>query len=386
MGKITLVFQKDYSYTLMKGARTMRKNVVSIIILILLVVALGTNGYLFLKVQYLEKELTASSTTDGTRVIGTVHDVSSDTTEVVANVSDSIVTIEVYANGQAYSTGSGVVYQKENKTLYIVTNHHVISGGDTINVLFANGESVTARLLGSDEYTDLAVLESEVDFEVEPIAIGDSNLLDVGETVIAIGSPLGSNYSGTTTQGIVSGLDRVVSVDLNDDGVDDWDMNVIQTDAAINPGNSGGALINMSGELVGITSMKISNGAEGIGFAIPISDAMKNIEQLKENGKITRPVLGIQGIAMESISSYARYYNHIDSSSTDGVYVYSVQSGSAAWKAGMESGDIMIRFDEQDITTYKSFLNLLYAHNPGDMVVITVERDGHEVDLSIVLE
>lgn len=364
----------------------MRKNVVSVIILILLVVALGTNGYLFLKVQHLEEELTASSTTDGTRVIGTVHDVSSDTTEVVANVSDSIVTIEVYANGQAYSTGSGVVYQKENQTLYIVTNHHVISGGDTINVLFANGESVTAKLLGSDEYTDLAVLESEVDFEVEPIAIGDSNLLDVGETVIAIGSPLGSNYSGTTTQGIVSGLDRVVSVDLNDDGVDDWDMNVIQTDAAINPGNSGGALINMSGELVGITSMKISNGAEGIGFAIPISDAMKNIEQLKENGKITRPVLGIQGIAMESISSYARYYNHIDSSSTDGVYVYSVQSGSAAWKAGMESGDIMIRFDEQDITTYKSFLNLLYAHNPGDMVVITVERDGHEVDLSIVLE
>ena len=370
-----------------KGAVTMKRNRLGmIVVVILLIVALGMNGYLFLRIQQLEDQLSAHPTSDGTKVIGTVHDVSSETTEVVANVSDSIVTIEVYAGGQAYSTGSGVVYQKEDNTLYIVTNHHVISGGDTINVLFANGESVTANLLGSDEYTDLAVLESEVSFEVEPIAIGDSSLLDVGETVIAIGSPLGSNYSGTTTQGIVSGLDRVVSVDLNDDGVDDWDMNVIQTDAAINPGNSGGALINMSGELVGITSMKISNGAEGIGFAIPISDAMKNIEQLKENGQIERPVLGIQGIAMESISSYARYYNHIDSSSTEGVYVYTVQNGSAAWKGGLESGDIMIRFDGQDITTYKSFLNLLYAHNPGDTVVITVERDGHERYLSVTLE
>lgn len=363
----------------------MKKNIFNIVICVLLVISLGANAYLFYRFNLIENS-SSNGKVEGQTVVGTVHDVTSDTTEVVKKVQDSIVTVEVYTNQQLSSSGSGVVYQKEDGKIYIITNHHVIDGGQTINLLFSDGQSVEAKTLGSDEYTDLAILEAKPDFDVTPIDVGDSNLLDVGEPVLAIGSPLGSLYSGTTTQGIVSAVNRVVSVDLNGDNQDDWDMNVIQTDAAINPGNSGGALINLEGELVGITSMKISNGAEGIGFAIPISDAIQNIQQLKEKGEIVRPVLGIQALAMNSISSYNRYYNDIQSNSENGIYVYSVQKGSAADVGGMKKGDIITTFAGEEVKDYKSFLNLLYAKQPRDTVEIIVDRSGTNFRLNITLK
>lgn len=356
-----------------------KRNIGTIIIIALLVVSLLTNTYLFTRVNQLAKTANYTST------INTIdYDVSTTDVDVVKTVSDSVVTIEVFSSGLNSSSGSGVVYQKDGNKAYIVTNHHVIDGGDTINVLFNGGDSVQAKLLGSDQYTDLAVLEIEPEFEVEAIEIGDSNLLNVGETVLAIGSPLGSNYNGSTTKGIISGTNRIVSVDLNGDGIDDWDMTVLQTDAAINPGNSGGALINMAGELVGITSMKISS-TDGMGFAIPISDALNSIEQLKNNGKIERPVIGIQAIAMSNISTRQRYYNNINSTSLEGVYVYSVQDNSPASRAGIQKGDIIIKMDDTKITTYKSFLSALYAKEVGDTVNIVVERDGEEVSIDVTL-
>lgn len=359
----------------------MKKNIGTIVVAVLLVISLVTNTYLYNRVNDLSEKITSGDS----EVVKVDYDVKSDASEIVKSVSHSVVTIEVFNSGLSSSSGSGVVYEKDGNKVYIVTNHHVVNGGETINVLFNTGESVNATLLGSDQYTDLAVLEIEPDFEVEPISVGDSNLLEVGEPVLAIGSPLGSNYNGSTTQGIISGTNRIVSVDLNEDGMDDWDMNVLQTDAAINPGNSGGALINMAGELVGITSMKISS-TDGMGFAIPISDAMKSIEQLKTNGKIERPVIGVQVIAMSNISLRQRYYNNITSQSLEGVYVYSVQDGSAADEAGIEKGDIIIGMDDMKITTYKSFLSALYAKEVGDTVSITVERDGKEISIDVVLK
>ncbi len=359
----------------------MKKNIGMIVIIVLLVCSLTTNTYLFTRVNelsdYIGKDNSAVNVVD--------YDVSTKDVDVVKAVSDSVVTIEVFSSGLNSGTGSGVVYQKEGKKAYIITNHHVVDGGENINVLFNSGESATAKLLGSDPYTDLAVLEIEPEFKVKAIEIGDSNLLDVGEPVLAIGSPLGSNYNGTTTKGIISGTNRIVSVDLNGDGVEDWDMNVLQTDAAINPGNSGGALINMAGELIGITSMKISS-TDGMGFAIPISDAIKNIEQLKTHGKIERPVIGIQAIAMSDISLRQRYYNNIDSDSLEGVYVYSVQDSSAAQKAGIKQGDIIVKMDDVKITTYKSFLSALYAKEVGQTVKITVERNGQELQFDVTLK
>lgn len=358
----------------------MKKNIGTVIVIVLLVISLVTNTYLFTQINQLKNTTGGNVSTNAVN-----YDISTNASEVVKKVSDSVVTIEVFSNGLNSSSGSGVVYETEGNKAYIVTNHHVIDGGETINVLFNSGNSVSAKLLGSDQYTDLAVLEIEPDFEVTAIDIGDSNLLEVGESVLAIGSPLGSNYNGSTTMGIISGTNRVVSVDLNDDGIDDWDMNVLQTDAAINPGNSGGALINMAGELVGITSMKISS-TDGMGFAIPISDALTSIEQLKTEGKIDRPVIGIQAIAMSNISLRQRYYNNINSDSLEGIYVYSVQSGSAAEEAGIKEGDIIVKMDDTEITTYKSFLSTLYAKSVGDTAVITVERDGEEMTFNVVLK
>ena len=272
------------------------------------------------------------------------------------------------------------------KTAYIITNAHVVSGATDVQVVFSNKESVNATIVGSDTYSDIAVLKLTADFDMTAIKCGDSSLLDQGETVLAIGSPLGIEYAGTVTQGIVSGIDRTVSVDLNDDGQEDWDMNVIQTDAAINPGNSGGALVNMAGELVGITSMKLSNtSVEGMGFALPINDVITSVEQIIENGKVTRPQIGISGVSLSGYSSYQLRYYRINTDLTDGIYVSRVTSGGAASKAGIQEGDIIVKFDGKEVTTYKSFLTELYSKEPGDKVSVVVNRNGTEKTIEVTL-
>lgn len=351
------------------------------LILILLVGSLMTNTYLFTEVKSIKAQLNTQSPT----INRVDYDITSDAQNVVKQVSSSVVTIEVYYNGVQAGSGSGVVYDKENGKFFVVTNHHVVDGGESISCLFNSGESVNATLLGSDPYTDLAVLAIEPDFEITPIQIGDSDLLDIGEEVLAIGSPLGSNYSGSTTKGIISGTNRVVSVDLDSDGTDDWDMTVLQTDAAINPGNSGGALVNMAGELVGITSMKISD-TDGMGFAIPITQAMSDLDELRMKGKIERPVLGVQVVAMSDISLRQRYYYNIRSESLDGVYVYSVQDNSVASKAGIKQGDIIIGIDDDEITTYKSFVSALYSKHIGDQIKIVVERNNKIEEIHATLK
>lgn len=366
----------------MKGGVDMKSKFGNVIIIILLVASLATNTYLFTEIESL-KENGFSNQSGNSQEVN--YDVKTDTVSVVEEVSPSVVTIEVYVSGMPAGSGSGVVYEKNGQKAYVVTNHHVVEGSDTITCLFNGGESVNAKLLGSDSYTDLAVLEIEPDFEVDPIDIGDSDLLDIGEAVLAMGSPLGSNYSGSTTKGIISGTNRVVSVDLNNDGTDDWDMTVLQTDAAINPGNSGGALVNMAGELIGITSMKITD-TDGMGFAIPITQALQDMEDLKVKGKIERPVLGVQVVAMSEISLRQRYYNNIQSESLDGVYIYSVQKGSAAYDAGLEKGDIIIGIDDLEITTYKSFLSALYSKNVGDTIKVVVERGNKIETINVTLK
>ncbi len=273
-----------------------------IVITLLVVASLGMNVFLFTKVN--KSSSSGSSSNKNATVENVNYDVKSSTTDVIEKVNSSVVGVLVYANGTASGSGSGVVYRVDGKTAYIITNAHVVSGATDVQVVFSNKESVNATIVGSDTYSDIAVLKLTADFDMTAIKCGDSSLLDQGETVLAIGSPLGIEYAGTVTQGIVSGIDRTVSVDLNDDGQEDWDMNVIQTDAAINPGNSGGALVNMAGELVGITSMKLSNtSVEGMGFALPIDDVITSVEQIIENGKVTRPQIGISGVSLSGIQA-----------------------------------------------------------------------------------
>lgn len=364
----------------------MNKNkLFKVVVLVLLLVSLGCNGFLMYKV--LGTNQTASTNTTNNATVQQVnYDVKSDLTEVIKKAKASTVGVAVYQNNQLSGSGSGVIYKVDGQTVYVITNHHVINSAQSIEVIFSNGESVKATLIGSDQYGDIAVLKMTVDFEVTAFKTGDSELLDAGEVVLAVGSPLGIQYAGTVTQGIVSAPSRTVSVDLNGDGQDDWDMNVIQTDAAINPGNSGGALVNAAGELVGITSMKFSSeSVEGMGFALPINDAVKLVEEIISTGKVTRPALGISGVSLDGYSSYELYMYRIQTNLNKGIYIANVQKGSAASKAGLQAGDVITKFDGEEIESYKDFLTRLYAKKPGDTVQLTINRDGSTSNVNVTL-
>ena len=354
-----------------------------IIVVVLLIISLGCNGFLLYKVLNTDS---TSSTETKTVVEEVNYDVTTDLTEVIETVSDSTVGVATYENSELSGSGSGVIYQVDDSTVYIITNYHVIDGAETIEVVYSTGDSVTASLVGGDVYSDIAVLSTEVDFEVTAIEIGDSDLLERGETVLAIGCPLGIEYAGTVTQGIVSNVNRTISLDVTGDDVADWDMTVIQTDAAINPGNSGGALVNAVGELVGITSSKYSStDVEGTGFAIPVNDVLEYVEEIMTTGEVSRPSLGVSVISLDSYSSYELYMYRIQTDLTSGIYISSVQSGSAADKAGLQAGDIITAFDGTEITSYKDFLTMLYAKESGDQVTLTIYRDGSSSDVSVTL-
>jgi serine protease Do len=253
--------------------------------------------------------------------------------------------------------------------------------------VFANGEELEATLIGSDVFTDLALLEVKVDFEVNAFKLGDSSLVKVGENALAIGSPLGLSFQGSVTMGIISGKDRVVPVDLDNNGTDDWDSIVLQTDAAINPGNSGGPLINLAGELIGITSMKIADSSvEGMGFAIPINEIIPIIQQLKDNGEVIRPVVGISAVSLDELAVYQKSYYGIRLDLNAGLYVMSVIKGSPAELSGIKEGDVITAFDNTNITSFKEFRKLLYTKNVGDVVTISYERAGKSTTVNVVLQ
>ena len=358
-----------------------KKDYFKVIVSVCLVISLVCNGVLMFKV------FGTQGSTNSSRVETVNVDVKSSLTEVIKKAKASTVGIAVYQDHRMAGSGSGVIYKQDGKHVYVITNHHVIANSQDIEVVYANGESVKAELVGSDRYGDIAVLKMSVNFEVSPFKIGDSELLDTGETVLAVGSPLGIEYAGTVTQGIVSAPKRSVSVDLNNDRQDDWDMNVIQTDAAINPGNSGGALINSVGELVGITSMKFaSESVEGMGFALPINDAVNMVEQIISKGKVSRPVLGVSAVSLDGYSSYDLYRYRIETNLNHGIYVAEVQPGSAADHAGIRAKDVIIEFDGKEIMTYKDFLTTLYSKNPGDKVKLTINRQGQTKVIDVKLK
>ncbi|MBM6840850.1 trypsin-like peptidase domain-containing protein [[Clostridium] spiroforme] len=377
------------------------KPILKIAVIAAIVLSFAANGYVLYKVIQNDGDTTLSSTRNA-KVEEVDYDVKTETTSVVDAVSDSIVGVVVYSNNttsslfgrqtenetpQQSGSGSGVVYEQTGKYTYIITNHHVIDGADKVQVVFSNNEYVDAEIVGSDEYSDVAILKCQPDFDVTVINIGDSSLLDKGETVLAIGSPLGIEYSGTVTQGIVSGTDRTVSVDLNSDGVDDWDMNVIQTDAAINPGNSGGALVNMKGELVGITNMKFAEETvEGMGFAIPVNDVISVAKQIRLNGKVSYPVIGISGVSLADYSAYQLQRYGVNVAVNTGLYVVEATNNGPAQKAGIQSGDVIVKVENTEITTYKSFLTELYSHKPGDTIEVTINRSGTEKTVQVTLE
>ncbi|NIK11541.1 S1C family serine protease [Alkalibacillus almallahensis] len=325
-------------------------------------------------------------------------DISTQTTEVVDSVSNAIVGVvniqeqnifgrQQQESGQG-STGSGVVYKEQDGSAYVVTNHHVIEGASSVEVVFQDETQVEAEVVGSDMYTDLAVLRIDNEHVSEVIELGQSDSLDVGEPVVAIGNPLGLQFAGSVTKGVVSGKDRLIPVDLNEDGTKDWQMEVLQTDAAINPGNSGGALVNMKGQLVGINSMKISSAQlEGLGFAIPIGSAKPIMDELEADGAVTRPYVGISPMSLADVPKY-HWQNtlNLPEDVQKGVVVASVENMSPAAQGGLEQYDVIVEIDGQSIENVLQLRQYLYNEaEAGQDINVTYYRNGEQQETTISL-
>lgn len=268
-------------------------------------------------------------------------------------------------------TGSGVIWKKGNGKAYIITNNHVIEGAKKVVISLYNGKKTTAKVVGADALTDLAVLTIDSSYVNETLTFGDSSRVRPGDNALAIGNPLGLDFSRTVTEGIISATNRSVPVDTSDGA---WELNVIQTDAAINPGNSGGALINTNGEVIGINSMKISeSGVEGLGFAIPSNDVIPIANELIKNGKITRPHLGVSLANMKEIPDY--YRQAVPKDAQSGVMITGVEHNSAADKANLQQQDIIIAVDGKKVSTATELRKQLYTNKKiGDSVAFTIYR------------
>ncbi|MHA6488042.1 serine protease HtrA [Bacillus cabrialesii] len=291
------------------------------------------------------------------------------------------------SEGTESGSGSGVIFKKENGKAYIITNNHVVEGASSLKVSLYDGTEATAKLVGSDSLTDLAVLQISDDHVTKVASFGDSSDLRTGETVIAIGDPLGKDLSRTVTQGIVSGVDRTVSMSTS---AGQTSINVIQTDAAINPGNSGGPLLSTSGKIVGINSMKISeDDVEGIGFAIPSNDVKPIAEELLSKGQIERPYIGVSMLDLEQVPQNYQEgtLGLFGSQLNKGVYIREVASGSPAEKAGLKAEDIIISLKGKEINTGSELRNILYKDaNIGDTVEVKILRNGKEMTKKIKLD
>ncbi|GAA2865926.1 S1C family serine protease [Lactobacillus intestinalis] len=285
---------------------------------------------------------------------------------------------------ETYSEGSGVVYMKSNGKGYIVTNNHVVSGSDAVQVMLENGKTVNAKIVGKDSATDLAVLSIDAKYVTQTAEFGDSKTLQAGQSVIAVGSPLGSEYASTVTQGIISAPSRTITTSSNQ-------QTVIQTDAAINPGNSGGALVNSAGQVIGINSMKLSQSTdgtsvEGMGFAIPSNEVVTIVNELVKKGKITRPQLGVRVIALDGVPEAYRSRMNIDSKLKNGIYIAQIESGGSAAKAGLRTKDVIVKVDNKPVSDVASLHKILYSHKVGDTVDVTVNRNGSEKTVKVKLQ
>jgi serine protease Do len=324
-------------------------------------------------------------------------DVTTDVTEAVDEAADAVVGVSNLQEAsdfwsqpqqQEAGTGSGVIYKSENGRAFVVTNHHVIEGATNIEVTLSDGTKVPAELVGSDIWTDLAVVEMDAASVQDVAEFGDSDALKRGETVIAIGNPLGLDFSGSVTTGVVSGKDRAVPVDLDGNGTEDWQAEVLQTDAAINPGNSGGALVNLAGQLIGINSMKIAtSNVEGIGFAIPINSAMPVIQSIEENGEMIRPAMGVALLDLAQVPQAQREESlNLPADVKEGVVVNSVVEGSAAAKAGMEQFDVIFEMDGEPIGDIIDLRKHLYNKKKiGDTMAVKAYRNGEAKDFELEL-
>ncbi|WP_019319819.1 S1C family serine protease [Streptococcus mutans] len=346
-----------------------------------------------------------------TTVSNIIYDTKSNTTKAVKNVKNTVVSVINYQKTDnsyynydsgsqeknksedglgVYGEGSGVIYKKDGDSAYLVTNNHVVKDAEKLEIMMANGKKVVGKLVGSDTYSDLAVIKISSKYVTTVAEFANSDKIKVGEPAIAIGSPLGSDYANSVTEGIVSSLSRTVT-SQNENG-ETISTNAIQTDAAINPGNSGGALINIKGQVIGINSSKIASSnnsnsgvaVEGMGFAIPSNDVVSIINQLEENGEVVRPALGISMANLSEASTSGRDTLKIPSDVTSGIVVLSTQSGMPA-DGKLKKYDVITEIDGKKVASISDLQSILYKHKKGDKIKLTFYREKDKQTVEIQL-
>lgn len=354
------------------------KNKISYILIGVLCFLLGA-GLIVGAVYFFPKEVVKTITEKNVSITDT------GISESVDKINDAVVVIETYENNELTGTGSGFVYDSDDEYGYIMTNHHVIESGGNILITYSDDSTTEATIVGSDSYADIAVLKVPKKSILKVATLGKSDDLKVGDTVFAVGSPMGKEFKNTATKGILSGKDRLISVSVNN-GVADYILNVMQTDAAINPGNSGGPLCNINGEVIGINNLKIvKDTVEGLGFSIPIEDAIKYAESIRTTGSVKRPYIGVSMINANNIYQVRYAGINLDKDITEGVVVVEVEKDSPAFKAGFEKGDVITKIGEYDVSDIAEFRYRLYSYDIDTKVDVKVIRNGKEKNIEVTL-
>ena len=300
---------------------------------------------------------------------------------------NTAVMVRTYNGTRLKGSGSGFIYKIEGDSAYVMTNHHVVDGGNKWKVITSNDDEIEGKVLGSDEYLDIAVIKINKKSYMEKVAIASrEEKIKLGDIVFTIGAPVGYEYRGTVTNGIISGINRLVEVQVKNSSQDDYVMEVIQTNTAVNPGNSGGPLFNASGEVIGVISMKlVENSIEGMGFAIPIEYAMSHVSKLEKSEKIDRPLLGIS--MLNVTDTYALFQNRIilPENIEEGVVVVEISEKSGAANSDLKKGDVITKMNGEKVKNSAYLKYLLYKYNPGDTVKITYNRNGKEATTNVKL-
>lgn len=304
------------------------------------------------------------------------------------NVSNN-TTIPKSKSGSDNEIGSGVVYKKVGDSIYILTNAHVVGDKDKQKVTYNNNKSVEGKVVGKDKWSDIAVVKAKLsDESMKPITLGDSNNLVLGQSILVVGNPLGVDFKGSVSKGIISGLDRHVPVDIDKDNSYDVLMKAFQVDAPVNPGNSGGAVVDKDGRFIGIISLKIDmENVEGMAFAIPINDVRKIAQQLEDNGKVQYPNTGIKIKNVADISSEEREEANLPSSVNNGVLVNDIKENSLGEKSGLKKDDVIVELDGKTVEDNLRYRQIIFSHR-DDLKTLTAKiyRNGTEKTIQIKLK
>ena len=365
------------------------KNKINLVIYLFVAFVLGglVMYYIAINTNIYQENKSGNTTNNNCRACsGTVIVNDGSLSASVEKIYDAVMMIQNYQNNAIASTGSGFVYKTDDKYGYVLTNHHVISGATKIVLIRSDDKEIEGTVLGSDEYLDLAVVRINKSDVIDTAKIGTSENSKLGDTVFTIGSPLGYEYRGTVTDGILSGKDRLVTVSLSGSNTNDWVMKVLQTNAAVNPGNSGGPLVNATGEVIGVISLKlVQTEVENMGFAIPIEYAMSHIDSLESGKALVRPMLGISMLNVTDTYALYRSGIMIKDDIKAGVVVVEIAKDSGASKSDLQKGDVVTKINNEKVDNMAYLRYELYKYNVGDKITITYLRDGKEKTTTIQL-